>query len=197
MLNPLDPVTLEGSIIRLEPAHERHVHGLFEVGADDAIWKAMIGPIRTTIPDFEDLVRRMIAGRDAGEQNPFVVVEKASDRVIGSTRLYDFSPVHMHIEIGHTWYAKEQRGTKVNPESKFLLLRHCFETCGLTRVQIKTNEKNAVSRAAILKLGASFEGILRKHMRLADGTMRNTAMYSITDDDWPMVMERLLERLAE
>ena len=107
----------------------------------------------------------------------------------------DIRPEHRSLEIGSTWIGRAYHGTKINPECKLLLLQHAFENLGCLRVQLKTDERNLQSRAAIEKLGAKFEGTLRKHMVLHDGFVRNSAMYSITDEEWPAVKERCIKRL--
>lgn len=128
---------------------------------------------------------------------PFAVIDLATGRAVGSTGYMDIRPADKGLEIGNTWLGQTAQGTKINPDMKRLMLAHAFDTLGCHRVQLKTDARNARSRAAILKLGATFEGILRKHMVCFDGYVRDTAMYSITAPEWPAVRERLERRLTQ
>jgi RimJ/RimL family protein N-acetyltransferase len=129
------------------------------------------------------------------ETVPFCVMDPGTGEPIGITTYLDIRPAHKGLEIGWTWYGPAARGTKVNPACKYLLLRHAFEELGAIRVCLKTDERNARSRAAILKLGASFEGILRENIIMQDGFRRSTAMYSILAPEWPGVKRGLEVRL--
>ena len=126
----------------------------------------------------------------------FAVIDTRDDTLVGTTSYYDIDPANRATAIGYTFYSKRVQGTAVNPEAKLLLLQHAFEVAGTVRVVWHTDERNAQSRAAILKLGTSFEGLLRKHRPLPDGTWRTTAQYAMTDDDWPASRERLRARTA-
>jgi RimJ/RimL family protein N-acetyltransferase len=121
---------------------------------------------------------------------------KEDDRVVGATRYMNIAPHHRGLEIGGTWYGVEFQGTVVNPEAKYLLMRHAFETLAVIRVQLKTDLRNERSQHAIEKLGAVKEGILRNHMVLPDGQIRSSVMYSIIDSEWPEVKRRLVKRLG-
>ena len=133
-----------------------------------------------------------------GRELPFAVLQEPDGRVVGTTRYLDIRPEHRGLEIGWTFYSTDVWRTRVNTECKFLLLEYAFTTLGMQRVQLKTNALNERSRTAILRIGATFEGILRKHaIRAYDGSIRDTAMYSITDDEWPAVRERLAQRLSD
>jgi RimJ/RimL family protein N-acetyltransferase len=127
---------------------------------------------------------------------PFSVVLKESGQPVGSTSYFDIRSAHRGLEIGYTWYAVPYQGTQVNPENKYLLLRHAFETLGAIRVQLKTDKRNLRSQAAIAKLGAKLEGTLRKHSIMEDGYIRDTVMFSITDEEWPGVKAGLEARLG-
>jgi len=127
---------------------------------------------------------------------PFATVLRSTGETIGSTTFMDIRPAHRGLEIGTTWIAKAHQGTKVNPEAKWLMLRHAFEKLDAERVQLKCDARNLQSQAAITKLGAKFEGRLRKHFVLPDGFVRDTMMYSIIREEWPEVNEQLLARLA-
>jgi RimJ/RimL family protein N-acetyltransferase len=114
---------------------------------------------------------------------------------MGSTRYLAYEPEHKRVEIGWTWLAREAWGTGANSETKYLLMRHAFESCGLQRVEFKTHARNERARGALLGIGAQFEGIFRKHMILPSG-IRDSAWYAVVDDDWPEVKSRLEERIA-
>lgn len=125
----------------------------------------------------------------------FAVVDNLDGRVVGSTSFYEIDPANLSVCIGYTFYADDVQGTVVNPTAKYLLMRHAFEECGAVRITWHTHELNARSRAAIEKLGARFEGLLRKHRRFGDG-WRTTALYAMTDDEWPAAKEALLQRMS-
>jgi RimJ/RimL family protein N-acetyltransferase len=186
---------LQGKLARLEPLDECHVPGLLSAAADPATWTWM--PARL---DHETAIRTWLAdalrARDAGTELPFATLEATTGRVVGSTRYMAIVPAHRRLEIGWTWLAPAAWGTGINVESKLLLLTHAFDTLGAMRVELKTDARNERSRAAILALGAEFEGIFRKHMRMPDGRIRDSAWYAITDDDWPAVRARLTARLT-
>ncbi|GAB93553.1 GNAT family N-acetyltransferase [Gordonia rhizosphera] len=126
----------------------------------------------------------------------YAVIDNTDGRVVGSTSYYDIDPANRAATIGYTFYADDVQGTTVNPTAKFLLMRHAFEDCGAVRLVWHTHENNTRSRAAIAKLGATFEGLLRKHRRFGDG-WRTTAQYAMIDDDWPVAKQRLLERISD
>lgn len=192
---PIGPVTLEGDLVRLEPLSIEHLPGLTAVGLDPRIWTWM--PARVTTP--EGLARWLedaLGLADAGLEVPFATIERASGRVVGSTRYHSLALAHRRLEIGWTWLAPPWQGTGLNTEAKLLQLGHAFEVLGCRRVEFKTDSRNDQSRAAIEKIGARFEGIFRKHMIMADGRQRDTAYYSIIDDEWPEVRDRLTASLA-
>ncbi|HTF90240.1 MAG TPA: GNAT family protein, partial [Planctomycetota bacterium] len=126
----------------------------------------------------------------------FAIVDAASGRALGTSSCLNIRPAHRGLEIGHTWLASAAQGTRVNPEAKFLLLRHAFETLGCLRVELKTDARNEQSQRAMVKLGCTREGVLRKHMVLPDGFVRDTVMFSIVDTQWPQVRESLILRLG-
>jgi RimJ/RimL family protein N-acetyltransferase len=193
----LEPVALTGRFVRLEPLGRQHAADLVPAAlSDPRIWDYMFLPI--LVPeDVEPWIEAALAEQSTGLALAFVVVDLASGRLVGSTRYLDYRPVHRGIEIGWTWYARWAWSTAVNPEAKLLLLRYAFETLGCMRVQLKTDERNLRSRAAITRLGAREEGILRKHMLVRHGAVRNSVYFSILDDEWPSVEAGLLARLAE
>jgi len=188
-------LVLQGERVRLEPLDARHVPGLLEAAADPATWTWLFGRL-----DDEAALRAWLAdalhARDAGTELPFATLDARTGRVVGSTRYLAIVPAHRRLEIGWTWLTPATWGTGINVEAKLLLLTHAFDELGAMRVELKTDARNERSRAAILALGAQFEGVFRKHMRMPDGRIRDSAWYAITDDDWPAVRTRLEARLA-
>lgn len=191
----LAPVTLEGRHVRLVPLSAEHVPALWEAGNDADIWRWTLSHPRSEA-DMARYVESALAKRDAGGALPFATLEAASGRVIGSTRFHNWEPPHPRVEIGYTWIARPWQRTAINTEAKYLMLRHAFETLGLLRVELRTDALNERSRAAILRLGATEEGTLRRHMINDSGRVRDTVYFSILDDEWPRVKERLEEKLA-
>ena len=150
----------------------------------------------TTVPgDVASAERYIQTALETPDRVAFAVVDHDSGRIVGSTSYYDITPGYRTLAIGHTWYSAAVHGTAVNPEAKLLLLRRAFEDLSAVRVVWHTDERNAQSRAGIAKLGATFEGLLRKHRPLPDGTWRTTAQYAMTDDDWPAAEKALAQRL--
>ncbi len=193
----VEPVTLTGRFVRIEPLSEEHVPGLTAIGLEEDIWRYMpYGQMR----DEEDIrrwVRHMLALRAAGTDMPFAVIDLASGCAAGCTRYLEIRPAHRGLEIGGTWYGAGYRRTRVNTESKYLLMEHAFEQLKCIRVQIKTDSRNERSQRAIERLGAVREGTLRNHMVLPDGHVRHSIYYSILDTEWPAVKARLQEMLAK
>ena len=193
-LPAVEPVTLVGRIVRLEPLSHDHVPGLAEVGLDPAIWRwTIVRP--TTQLDLRSWADEAIAARDEGRELPFATIDAATDRPIGSSRYLNIVPEHRRLEIGWTWLAPAWQRTGANREAKLLMLRHAFETLGCRRVEFKTDSNNEPSRTALLGIGASFEGIFRKHIVTPGDGVRHSAWYSIIDDEWPAVRARLEESL--
>lgn len=191
----LEAVTLAGRHVRLEPLSPEHVPGLCEVGLDPELWRWTLAVIRTP-EEMRAYVETALRERDEGRALPFATVDVASGRAIGSTRFGSVSMADARVEIGWTWVARPWQRTPANTEAKYLMLRHAFETLGCVRVELKTDALNARSRAAILRVGAREEGVLRKHMRSQGGRMRDTVYFSILDDEWPGVRAGLEARLA-
>ena len=195
---PFDPkpIQLEGRFVRLEPLAADHAEGLLAAARAPAIWTYMPVPPPDSVGDVQKWIEDAQHGQQAGTELAFATVRRADGRVVGSTRYLDIRRPHRALEIGWTWLAPEAQRTPVNTEAKYLMLRHAFETHGAVRVQLKTDERNEKSRRAILGLGAIFEGVLRNYQtRPHDGYVRNTAMYGITERDWPDVKARLEARL--
>jgi len=183
-LRPDNP--LDRSIVRIEPLEERHRDGLRDAAAEAP------ETFRYTGLGYMPFDHWLDEALGAGDEVPFALI--AGGREVGSTRFLAIALEHRRAEIGWTWLRRSVWGTGVNVETKLLLLEHAFERCGLQRVEFKTDARNLRSRGALLALGASFEGIFRKHMALPNG-WRDSAWYSIIDDDWPEVKARLLRRL--
>lgn len=186
----LTPVTLEGRIVRLEPLSRDHLDGLLAVGLEPELWRLTMSRGRTP-EEMRDYVEQALAEQRAGSAVPFATVERASGRVIGSTRFGNIAPAHRRVEIGWTWVAPAWQRTAVNTEAKYLMLRHAFEVWECIRVELKTSTLNERSRRAILRIGATEEGTLRQHMITPDGTFRDTVYFSIIDREWPDVKKRL------
>lgn len=186
--------TLEGHDVRLVPLTPDRVAELWSVTAPDTfVYYPSLRPEDDSEPAFQSFATRLLALPD----NVTFLVEDAQDgRALGASSLMDIRPHDRGLEIGRTWYAESARGTRVNPESKLLLLTYAFESLGAVRVQLKTDARNERSRRAILGIGAKLEGILRKHMVCPDGHIRDTAMYSVIAEDWPIVRAMLRARLA-
>ena len=192
----LEPVTLEGAIVRLVPLELDHVPGLAEVGLDPRIWQWTLAR-PTSEADVRDWALAAIHNRDAGTELPFATLDAATGQPIGSSRYMSIVLEHRRLEIGWTWLAPGRQRTGANREAKLLMLGHAFETVGCRRVEFKTDSLNEPSRTALLGIGATFEGIFRNHMVMPGGRMRHSAYYSVIDEEWPSVkagLERSLRR---
>ncbi len=187
----VEPITLSGKIVRLEPLSLEHVPGLAVTGRDESIWKFMRYGAVTTEPKMRRFVNHLLAAQARGTDLPFAVIYLATEKAIGMTRYMNIEPANRALEIGGTWYAVDFQRTGVNTECKFLLLRHAFEVLDCVRVQIKTDLRNERSQRAIERIGAVREGVLREHMILPDGTLRSSVYYSILAAEWPEVKNRL------
>lgn len=190
------PVILEGRLVRLEPLAPRHAPELLEAAQDDELWRYLPIPRPRTQEAIERWVAEAHELQARGEQLPFAVLERGSGRAIGSMRYLDIRRAHRGLEIGWSWISPRFQRTGVNRECKLLLLAHAFEALGCLRVQLKTDARNLRSQAAIERLGAVREGVLRRHMRLHDGFVRDSVLYSITDLEWPALKARLEARLS-
>lgn len=190
MLN-VQPITLDDGRIRLEPMSLDHVDALASAAADGELWKIRV----TSVPDPEDTrgyVERALAMQAQGNRLPFVVLDLENDgRVIGSTSLHDIVPAVDRLEIGWTWYAKSTQRSHVNTCAKLLLLTHAFDTLGARLVGWRTDNYNFASQAAIERLGAKKDGVLRHHALRRDGTVRDTVMYSVAAGEWLEVKAHL------
>ena len=188
----LGPCILDGRSVRLEPLLSSHADAILEA-AKGSEWTWIPEDLRTR-QAVDEWISDALQMQSRGEEYAFVV--KHQNEVVGSTRYMDIQSRSKGAEIGWTWYTKSVWGTVVNPECKFLLLRHAFEDWGAIRIQLKTDNNNLHSQGAILKLGAKFEGRLRNHRLRKDGSIRDTMMYSITSEEWPSVKEGLSRRIT-
>ena len=188
------PVTLEGRAVRLEPLELSHGPDLAMV-AEPALFEHFNTVLRTP-GDVDTYIREALEAAERGVERPFVIIEKSTGAPVGSTRYLDIQRKHRTLEIGSTWLARRVWRSRVNTECKYLLLRHAFEELKVMRVQLKTDRRNARSRAAIERIGARFEGILRHHMLVRGDVVRDSAYYGIIDSEWPEVKARLEELLA-
>ncbi|MCP3144209.1 GNAT family N-acetyltransferase [Pyxidicoccus xibeiensis] len=188
------PVVLEGQAVRLVPLGLEHAPALAAL-CEPEIFTWMHSALRTQA-DVEAFIGRALTAAGQGTERPFVILERESGAPVGSTRYLDIQREHRTLEIGYTWLGRRAWRTRVNTECKYLLLRHAFETLGVMRVQLKTDQRNERSRAAMERMGAKFEGILRHHMLVRGGFVRDSAYYSVIDTEWPEVKARLEGFLA-
>ena len=186
----IEPLTLRGWLVRLEPMRLHHVDGLTAVGLHPELWRWIPNPV-TSRDEMLGYVRTALSELERGVSLPFVTILNSSDRVIGSTRYGNIDLPNRRVEIGWTWITPSYQRTGANSEAKLLLLTHAFETLKLNRVELKTDALNQKSRAAIARLGAVEEGIFRKHLVTASGRIRDTVYFSIIDSEWPAVKARL------
>lgn len=187
------PVTLEFNGVRLEPLAPHHEEGLRAAASDGELWKIRI----TTVPEPHQVYDYIATALGMPSRLAFAVIDAASGAVIGSTSYHDIVPEIGRLEIGWTWYAKRAQRTHVNTSCKLLLMSHAFDTLGCPVVGLRTDSLNLASQAAIERLGAHKDGVLRHHMMRRDGTVRDTVMYSILRSEWPAIKSRLHEKLAE
>jgi len=191
----VEPVTLRGTHVMLEPLAREHEAGLKDAAADGDLWHLWYTSVPT--PDKTlDWIDAALAMRENLGAMPFVVREPSSGDIVGSTRYFNVDPLHRRLEIGHTWYAKRVQRTALNTQAKLLLLTHAFETLDCIAVEFRTSFFNFASREAIARLGAKQDGILRHHQRLPDGTLRDTVVFSIIAPEWPAVKKNLAWRLT-
>lgn len=187
----LQPVTLTGKVVRLEPLGPDHAADLLVAAAHDEIWTYLDEPTPRTPEMVESLIRDALHDLSQGTRLPFAIIDVESGRAVGSTSYIDIRPRDRAVEIGWTWMTLGVWGTGANTEAKFLLLAHAFEEQNAGRVAIKTDLRNQRSQKAIEKLGATREGVWRNHRILSDGTYRHSVYYSVIDSEWPAVRDRL------
>lgn len=190
------PIVLTGKTIRLEPLSLVHVPELAVAGNDPAIWQFMVYGDVLGEEKMRLWVEMLLRHQAEGTDLPFTVIHLPTGKPIGCTRFMDIRPEQRGLEIGGTWYAAAYQRTSVNTEAKFLLLQHAFEVYNCLRVQFKTDLRNLRSQRALERIGAVREGVLRNHLILPDGTIRDSVYYSILDREWLAVKQHLLELLA-
>jgi len=191
----IEPVILSTDRLTLRPLSLADVPALCRAASDGELWEKKT----TTVPrpeGFEAYVRKALELQEAGLALPFATVVNDGDRLVGSTRYMNIDAANHRVEIGTTWISQSWQRTFVNTHAKFLMLRHAFEVLGCIAVEIRTHSRNDQSRAAIERLGAKLDGILRRHMIMPDGHIRDTAVYSILRDEWSAVKDGLERRLA-
>ena len=191
----VEPITLHGKFVRLEPLQLEHFDALWSIGQDPDLWKMAPYQINTG-EKMRTYIRAALDGQELGIALPFVTIEQQTDRIVGSTRFGNIDAPNHRAEIGWTWIGRRWQRTAVNTEAKFLMLQHAFETWHCIRVEFKTDVLNERSRAAIARLGAKQEGIFRHHMITESGRLRDSIYFSIINDEWPEVKARLQSLLA-
>lgn len=196
-LNIVMPVTLEGSVVRLEPIRREHAGDFWDAAKDalDDIFQWIPYRMKSR-EDFAQVVDKALAEQERGESVVFATAERSSGRVIGSTRFMNIDRANRRVEIGSTWIAPAWQRTAVNTEAKYLMLRHAFEEWKCIRVELKTDALNQKSRSAILRIGAKEEGTLRRHVITWTGRVRDSVYFSILDSEWPEVKAKLEGRLV-
>ncbi|MCF3138021.1 GNAT family N-acetyltransferase [Paenarthrobacter sp. AR 02] len=195
-MTSIEPITLTGNFVTLEPLGQEHHDGLVDAARDGELWKLWY----TSVPAPEGMaaeIDRRLDLQAKGSMLPFATRSNATGRLIGMTTYMNIDAVTPRVEIGSTWNAVSAHGTGTNPDSKLLLLRHAFETLGCPAVEFRTHWLNQQSREAIARLGAKQDGVLRNHSRSADGALRDTVVFSILEHEWPAVRNGLEFRLAK
>jgi RimJ/RimL family protein N-acetyltransferase len=192
----VEPVTLEGQFIRLEPLSLEHHAQLCAVGLDEELWRWIPHAVGTSDEMRAD-IETALEWQAAGTALPFATIARATGRAIGSTRFGNIDRANRHVEIGWTWLGKKWQRTAANTEAKYLMLRHAFDTWRCLRVEFKTDSLNERSRAALLRIGAKEEGIFRNHVITWTGRIRHSVYYSIVDSEWADVRADLEKKLSE
>ncbi|MFL5675894.1 MAG: GNAT family N-acetyltransferase [Chloroflexota bacterium] len=191
----VEPVVLEGDRVRLEPLRTDHLADLSLVAFDEPLWRwTIMGPQDEA--GLRRWVETALANAETGIERPFATVDRATGRAIGSSRFLSIVPEHRRLEIGWTWVGTAWQRTGANREAKLLQLTHAFETLDAQRVEFKTHARNERSRNALAGIGATFEGVFRNHMIMPDGSVRDSAYFSITADEWPAIKARLVAGLV-
>jgi RimJ/RimL family protein N-acetyltransferase len=191
-----DEVTLTGNHVIVEPLQMRHENDLKEAAADGDLHRLWY----TMIPTPEGVgaeIEQRLSLRQSGSMLPFAIVDKASGRAVGMTTYMNIDAATKRVEIGSTWYRNAVQRSPLNTECKFMLLQHAFEALDCVAVEFRTHHINTQSRRGIERLGAKLDGILRAHMKLANGTLRDTAVYSITANEWPTVKAHLVWQMEK
>ena len=195
MMN-LQPITLAGHSIRLEPLRIGHTPALFLASLHPELWRLQPAPMATE-DDMRRYVQTALGDQQRGSGLPFVIIDSATDRVIGSTRFMDIALAHFRLEIGATWLTPAHQRSGANSEAKLLLLSHVFENLGIKRVVFKTEVLNKQSRRALARIGAVEEGTFRQHLYTTSGRARDMVYFSILENEWPGVKAALIHRLSQ
>ena len=186
----VEPVVLTGRMVRLEPLSMAHLDGLAEVALQPEIWRFTIARPADRA-GLEAWLEAALGAAATGTEQPFATIDLDSGKPIGSSRYMSIAPEHRRLEIGWTWLAPGWQRSGANREAKLLMLEHAFETLAANRVEFKTDSLNERARAALLGIGATFEGVFRNHMIMPDGRLRHSAWYSVVTEDWPVIRARL------
>lgn len=192
----ISPVTLEGQHVRLEPLSQAHEEALIAAASDGELWNSTVTVVPSSPATMNDYIQAALDGQAKDTELPFVIVRKSSGEVVGTTRFYEIVHADRRAAIGYTWIAKSAQRSAINTESKLLLLTHAFEHWRCVRVELITDVLNDQSRTAILRLGAKQEGILRSHMIMPSGRIRDSVFFSIIAEEWPEVKLRLAAKLS-
>ena len=190
MGNWIEKIELEGKKVKLIPLEKSHKIGFLKAATDGKLWEMWF----TSVPsekNIDNYIEHALIQKQNGAEFPFVVLDKKNGNIIGSTRYYNIQPEHRRLEIGYTWYAKKNQRTGINTECKYLMLKYAFDDLNCIAVQFLTNWHNLPSRKAIARLGAKQDGVLRNHRLNADGSSRDTVVFSITEQEWPGVEKTL------
>lgn len=193
----LSPITLKGRYTELVPLNTSHRDALYAAATDGELWQTDLTPIPDSPEATERYIQEALDGQAEGIYLPFVIIHRQTGQIVGTTRYRAIHERHRRLEIGSTWLAKSAQRTAVNTESKLLLLQHAFEQLNFQRVEFLTDALNTQSRTAIERLGATLEGILRNHMVMPGGRLRDSACFSIVEDEWPKIRKRLESRLQD
>lgn len=191
----IEPVVLEGDFVRLEPLDFAHLEDLCEVGLDEELWEVIPTQI-TNLDEMRNYIESALDDQKRGTSMPFATILKSTNKAIGSTRFGNISTNDKRVEIGWTWVAKHWQRTTVNTEAKLLMLTHAFESWNCNRVELKTDFLNQKSRNAILRLGATQEGIFRQHIVCQNGRVRDTVYFSIIKSEWEVIKKSLIKKLG-
>ncbi|HYK95127.1 MAG TPA: GNAT family N-acetyltransferase [Candidatus Dormibacteraeota bacterium] len=191
----VQPVTLDGRIVRLEPLSLDHLDDLARVAFRGDLWRwTVVQP--TDIAGLRSWIEAALAGAEAGTEQPFATVDRATGTAMGSTRFMSIVPEHRRLEIGWTWVALDRQRTGANREAKLLQMTHAFEVLGANRVEFKTDSLNSKANPGLLGIGATYEGTFRNHMVMPGGRLRHSTYYSVIREEWPDVKARLTANIA-
>jgi RimJ/RimL family protein N-acetyltransferase len=188
---------LAGRLAIVEPLGSEHEQGLIEAASEPELFAWMPIEMASSRESLRDWLTTTLQSAQAGREVPFAILDASTGKVVGSTRFLELRLEHLRAEIGWTWLTRGAWSTGINVETKLMLLRRAFDHAGLRRVEFKTDARNERSRGALLALGAKFEGIMSKHMVIRDGGPRDSAYYSVIDDDWPQLSDRLQRRVED